>query len=140
MIDPAVVAATQAIEADILAFSRREHDHMPTNERVAQVAVEAARPVIVTAIADAMEQTLVPLYEQVEELKQELAEKSAEVNDKSDVGHAVANAWMTQAERATALLRYAYHLRVNGENAPGGNETWAQFDADAEWFLRGLDG
>lgn len=40
------------------------------------------------------------------------------------------------AKEATRLLRYALHLRMNGENAPGGSETWAQFDRMAEHFLR----
>lgn len=35
------------------------------------------------------------------------------------------------------LLKYALHLRQNGENAPGGNETWEEFDKRAEKFLRG---
>ena len=38
---------------------------------------------------------------------------------------------------AVRLLEYALHLRQHGERAPGGNETWAQFDRDAEAFLRG---
>lgn len=37
---------------------------------------------------------------------------------------------------ATRLLEYALHLRMHGENAPGGTETWAQFDRDCEHFLR----
>jgi hypothetical protein len=37
---------------------------------------------------------------------------------------------------AVRLLEYALHLRRNGENAPGGTETWAQWDRDAETFLR----
>lgn len=40
-------------------------------------------------------------------------------------------------ERATKLLEYALHLRMYGERAPGGNETWRQFDTDVEHFLRG---
>jgi hypothetical protein len=39
--------------------------------------------------------------------------------------------------RSVALLRYALHLRQYGERAPGGNETWAEFDRAAEAFLRG---
>lgn len=38
--------------------------------------------------------------------------------------------------QAIKLLNYAFHLRVHGENAPGGSETWAQFDRNAETFLR----
>lgn len=37
---------------------------------------------------------------------------------------------------AARLLEYALHLRMRGERASGGNETWAQFDRDAEAFLR----
>lgn len=37
---------------------------------------------------------------------------------------------------ALELLDYAMHLRMHGERAPGGDETWAQFDRDAEMFLR----
>jgi hypothetical protein len=34
------------------------------------------------------------------------------------------------------LLEYALHLRMNGERAPGGNETWAEFDRRCEAYLR----
>jgi len=42
------------------------------------------------------------------------------------------------AERGEALrlLRLALHLRMHGERAPGGDETWAQFDRECEAFLR----
>lgn len=43
-----------------------------------------------------------------------------------------------QLSTATQLIRYAVHLRMHGERAPGGTETWQQFDRDAEAFLRGL--
>lgn len=39
-------------------------------------------------------------------------------------------------DQAVTLLRYALHLRMSGEKAPGGNETWAEFDQRAEAFLR----
>lgn len=39
---------------------------------------------------------------------------------------------------ATRLLNYALHLRMHGERAPGGNETWAQFDRECEHFLRAI--
>lgn len=42
-----------------------------------------------------------------------------------------------ELKRAVKLLEYALHLRRHGERAPGGTETWAQFDRDAETFLRG---
>lgn len=44
------------------------------------------------------------------------------------------------ADDALMLLRYALHLRQHGERAPGGNETWAQFDRRCEDFLRRSDG
>jgi hypothetical protein len=37
------------------------------------------------------------------------------------------------------LLRLALHLRMYGENAPGGNETWCQFDRECEVYLRSID-
>lgn len=37
---------------------------------------------------------------------------------------------------ATRLVEYALHVRMHGENAPGGAETWAHFDRAAEAFLR----
>jgi hypothetical protein len=39
-------------------------------------------------------------------------------------------------DTARKLLEYAYHLRVHGERAPGGTETWAEFDRRVEAFLR----
>jgi hypothetical protein len=41
---------------------------------------------------------------------------------------------------ALKLLEYAFHLRVHGERAPGGNETWAEFDRRCEAFLRQVRG
>lgn len=41
-----------------------------------------------------------------------------------------------QRREAASLLEYALHLRMHGENAPGGSETWAEFDRKAEDFLR----
>lgn len=46
-----------------------------------------------------------------------------------------AMAWFQRSE-ATRLLEYALHLRQHGENAPGGSETWREFDTRAEDFLR----
>lgn len=43
-----------------------------------------------------------------------------------------------ERDEATRLLRYALHLRMFGERAPGGSETWAEFDRRCEAFLRGL--
>lgn len=46
---------------------------------------------------------------------------------------------MTEAAlwHARALLEEALHLRMHGERAPGGNETWADWDLRAEGWLRG---
>ena len=41
-------------------------------------------------------------------------------------------------DRAIRLLEAALHLRMNGERAPGGSETWQDWDRRAETFLRGL--
>lgn len=38
--------------------------------------------------------------------------------------------------QATRLLEYALRLRQHGERAPGGDETWDEFDRVAEAFLR----
>lgn len=45
---------------------------------------------------------------------------------------------MSDLEIARELLEYALHLRMYGERAPGGNETWAEFDERCETFLRRL--
>ena len=39
-------------------------------------------------------------------------------------------------DTAVRLLEEALHLRMNGERAPGGNETWRGWERDAERFLR----
>jgi hypothetical protein len=39
---------------------------------------------------------------------------------------------------AVKLLEEALFLRMNGERAPGGNETWHDWDHRAETFLRSL--
>lgn len=39
------------------------------------------------------------------------------------------------AETATALVEYAWHLRHYGERAPGGDETWAEWDRRAYAWL-----
>jgi hypothetical protein len=41
---------------------------------------------------------------------------------------------------AIELLRYALHLRMSGERAPGGTETWREFDQRTETLLRAIDG
>jgi hypothetical protein len=40
---------------------------------------------------------------------------------------------------ARQLLEEALHLRMHGERAPGGNETWAEWDRKAEAYLRETD-
>lgn len=47
--------------------------------------------------------------------------------------------WSSEPELADArgLLEEALHLRMYGENAPGGNETWGDWDKRTEAFLRG---
>jgi hypothetical protein len=52
-----------------------------------------------------------------------------------DLEVALQGAFEREAE-AARLLEYALHLRQHGERAPGGAETWAQFDRNAETFLR----
>ena len=37
---------------------------------------------------------------------------------------------------AAELVEEALHLRMYGERAPGGDETWAEWDRKAEAFLR----
>lgn len=39
-------------------------------------------------------------------------------------------------EEASRLVGYALHLRMYGERAPGGDETWTAFDKAAEGYLR----
>jgi hypothetical protein len=43
---------------------------------------------------------------------------------------------MDKLEEAVKLLEYGLHLRMNGENAPGGSETWNEWDTRTEEFLR----
>jgi hypothetical protein len=58
----------------------------------------------------------------------------ARMKDKSR--EAVSNALVD----AVDLLQYGLHLRVHGENAPGGSETWREFDQRTEAFLRKVCG
>jgi hypothetical protein len=44
-----------------------------------------------------------------------------------------------RADAAVRLLEEAFHLRMNGERAPGGNETWRDWDRKCETFLRDID-
>lgn len=39
-------------------------------------------------------------------------------------------------DNAHDILKLAMHLRMYGENAPGGRETWKEFDTRCEAFLR----
>jgi hypothetical protein len=52
----------------------------------------------------------------------------------------LANHYLAQRDEAIKLLEYAMHLRMNGECAPGGNETWREFDTRNETFLRAVWG
>jgi histidine triad (HIT) family protein len=55
-------------------------------------------------------------------------------------GDGLALPWTGQKEKAPAvkLLEEALHLLVNGERAPGGDETWHDWADRAERFLRSL--
>lgn len=44
------------------------------------------------------------------------------------------------ASEAVRLVALALHIRQYGERAPGGDETWAQFDRDADALLRHRSG
>lgn len=52
-----------------------------------------------------------------------------------ETGTTAREARMADGE-AIRLLEEALHLRANGERAPGGNETWRDWDRKAERFLR----
>ena len=41
-----------------------------------------------------------------------------------------------QNDTLTKIVEYALHLRMYGERAPGGNETWSEWDSMAEGALR----
>jgi hypothetical protein len=45
-----------------------------------------------------------------------------------------------ERDEMLGLLAYALHLRQHGERAPGGDETWAEFDRRCEAFLRQVGG
>jgi hypothetical protein len=42
----------------------------------------------------------------------------------------------SERDEAVGLLEEALHLRMNGERAPGGNETWRDWDLRAEQFMQ----
>jgi hypothetical protein len=42
----------------------------------------------------------------------------------------------SERDEAVTLLEQAHFLRMNGERAPGGNETWREWDLRAEQFLQ----
>ena len=43
-----------------------------------------------------------------------------------------------ERDEAVKLLERVLHLRMNGERAPGGDETWPPLDRDIEAYLRSL--
>ena len=43
-----------------------------------------------------------------------------------------------RAERAGKLLERVLMLRMHGEDAPGGTDTWYQLDGDVETYLRSV--
>jgi hypothetical protein len=45
---------------------------------------------------------------------------------------------LRQRDQAIELLEEALHIRQNGENAPGGNENWRDWEYKTEGFLRSL--
>ena len=51
-------------------------------------------------------------------------------------GPAARHGDLMDGDEAVRLLGEALHLRMNGERAPGGNETWAEWNRKAETFLR----
>ncbi|OZE35626.1 MULTISPECIES: hypothetical protein [unclassified Rhodococcus (in: high G+C Gram-positive bacteria)] len=56
------------------------------------------------------------------------------VSKLTDAGYSIVPTADVKSVRTVA--EYALHLRINGERAPGGNETWAKFDRFAEAVLR----
>jgi hypothetical protein len=68
------------------------------------------------------------------------AARTFELLDERDSARAELATATDELEQAIVLLGYALHLRMHGECAPGGNETWDRFDRDAEAFLRLKDG
>lgn len=51
---------------------------------------------------------------------------------------AMVTAARAERDEAAALLERVLFLRMNGERAPGGDETWPPLDRDVERFLRSL--
>lgn len=49
-----------------------------------------------------------------------------------------ADLWREVLQPALDLLKYALHMRMYGERAPGGDETWHEFDRRAEAYMRSL--
>jgi hypothetical protein len=41
-------------------------------------------------------------------------------------------------DQALILLREAFHIRQNGQCAPGGNENWRDWERKTETYLRSL--
>jgi hypothetical protein len=62
--------------------------------------------------------------------------KQAYRNGRADAVVETAMAKALQRPEAVDLVKYALHLRMHGERAPGGDETWGEFDRRAEEFLR----
>jgi len=64
------------------------------------------------------------------------SQKAAEaaLTSLSEHGYSIVPAADVKSVRMVA--EYALHLRVNGECAPGGDESWAKFDRFAEAVLR----
>ena len=67
------------------------------------------------------------------------ATKSAEQASGVDGSRCGDSNGSTGHTEALALLRQALHLRTHGERAPGGGETWADWDRQAETLLRAVD-
>lgn len=64
----------------------------------------------------------------------ERARKQAEEHCAAD--HEECRRLAAARDEALALLAYGLQLRQHGEQAPGGRETWAEFDRKTEALLR----
>jgi hypothetical protein len=84
-----------------------------------------------------------PTDEMVQAFRQAFNQRAADMVAAGDpfVSDAITRAGLAAAlaerdSEARRLLEYALHLRMHGERAPGGNETWAEFDQRCEAYLR----
>ena len=103
-------------------------DYPLDNQGLIDAALDAAEPVLAGVRAERarLRKSLSSANDEIRRLRSIKAERA----------HDALDDLTAELDRLRGLLAQAHHLRQHGERAPGGDETWADWERQAEQALR----